>query len=135
MNKVLWVLQILLALAFFMAGAMKLMTPIAELSQMMGWVEASPDWLVRFIGLAEVLGALGLIMPAATRIQPILTPIAAACLTVVMVLALLTHLTRGEYPEMIAPIVLGIMAVFVAYGRFKLAPIAPKGQDKDPAPA
>ena len=135
MNKVLWVLQILLALAFLMAGAMKLVTPIADLGVQMGWVNDVPVWLVRFIGLAEVLGALGLILPAATRIQPILTPVAAACLALVMILAALTHITRGEFAEVMPNIILLIMSAFVAYGRFKLAPIAPKGQEKDPAPA
>ena len=135
MNIVLWILQVLLALAFFLAGGMKLMQPIDQLGQMMAWVNDSPAMLVRFIGLAEVLGALGLILPAATRIKPILTPIAAAALAVVMILAALTHIVRGEMGDFVAPVVLLIMCAFVAYGRFKLVPIAEKGQGNDPAPA
>ena len=79
MNKILWVVQILLALAFVMAGAMKLFTPIADLAAQMGWPDESSALLVRFIGLAEVCGALGLILPSALRIRPSLTPLAAAC--------------------------------------------------------
>ena len=135
MNIVLWILQVLLALAFLMAGGMKLVQPIDQLGQMMAWVNDSPAMLVRFIGLAEVLGALGLILPAATRIKPILTPIAAAALALVMVLAAITHIVRGEMGDLMPSVILFILSAFVAYGRFKLVPIAEKGQGGDPAPA
>lgn len=135
MNIVLWILQVLLAIAFLMAGVLKLTQPLDQLGQMMAWVNDSPALLVRFIGLSELLGALGLILPAATRIKPILTPIAAACLALVMILAALTHIVRGEFVEMVPSVVLLILAAFVAYGRFKLIPIAEKGQGGDPAPA
>ena len=124
MNKILWIVQVLLALAFAMAGAMKLFTPIADLAAQMGWPGESPALLVRFIGLAELSGALGLILPSALRIRPSLTPLAAAGLVVVMGLAAGFHLVRGEMAALGAPLVLGALAAFVAWGRSKKAPIA-----------
>ena len=92
----LWVAQALLALAFIMAGAMKLTQPLdALLANGMTFVDHVPGGLVRFIGLAEVLGAIGLVAPAATRIAPKLTGIAGAALALVMVLAAITHI--GKY--------------------------------------
>lgn len=126
MKYALWIVQVLLALAFLASGAMKLLTPMYQLAANMAWVNAVPELLVRFIGLAEVAGALGLILPAATRIQPQLTPLAAAGLALIMVLASIFHLSRGE-TFMLAPNgVLFLLAVFVAYGRWKWAPIAPR---------
>jgi putative oxidoreductase len=123
LNIGLWVAQVVLALAFVLGGAMKMFTPIEELAAQMPWISGAMGGAVRFIGLVEVLGALGLILPAATRIQPKLTPLAALGLLVVMVLAMITHISRGEVP-MIAPnIVLGGLAAFIAWGRFKKAPI------------
>jgi uncharacterized membrane protein YphA (DoxX/SURF4 family) len=122
----LWVLQVLLALAFIGAGAMKLFTPMAEFDASMAWVHSMPEALVRFIGAAEVAGALGLILPALTRIKPGLTALAAAGLAVVMVLAAAFHLSRGEMGGIVPNIILGGLAAFVAWGRFKKAPIAPR---------
>ena len=120
----LWVVQGLLAFAFLGAGFMKLTTPLDQLGQAMAWVTHTPGPLVRFIGGAEIAGALGLILPAATRIQPLLPPLAAAGLVTVMVLAAITHIAIGE-PQMIAPnVVLGGLAAFVAWGRYRGAPIA-----------
>ena len=127
MNIVLWILQILLALAFLGAGGMKVMQPIEALAPQMPWVlEVSPLLMVRLPGIAEVLGALGLILPAVTRIQPKLVSLAAAGLALVMLLALIFHLTRGEFGGAVPPLVLGLLSAFVAYGRAKLAPIAPR---------
>jgi len=126
-NIGLWIAQILMAGAFGMAGFTKLTTPIADLSQMLPWVANAPEMLVRFIGLSELLGALGLVLPTALRIQPKLTNTAALGLGLVMILALIFHLSRGEYEA--APInlvLLGIMA-FINWGRNKKAPILPKG--------
>ncbi len=119
----LWVAQVLLALAFLGSGLMKLSMPIDELAKNMAWVARSSPGLVRFIGTAEFLGALGLILPSLTRIRPGLTPLAALGLVVVMVLAAGVHLMNGEGP-MIAPnIVLGGIAAFIAWGRGRKAPI------------
>lgn len=119
----LWVVQVLLALAFGASGMMKLATPIAELAQKLPWVVDMPG-LTRFIGLSEVLGAIGLILPSATRIQPKLTALAGAGLTLVMTLAAAFHLSRGEGGHIVPNLVLGGLAAFVAWGRAKGAPIA-----------
>lgn len=120
----LWIVQGLLAFAFLGAGLMKLTTPLDALAAQMAWVEAVPGGLVRFIGAAEFAGALGLILPAATRIQPRLTVWAAVGLVTVMALAFLTHATRGEWPMVAPNVVLGSLAAFVAWGRATKAPIA-----------
>ena len=120
----LWAVQGLLALAFLGAGVTKVSQPIAELAQQMAWAGYTPAALVRFIGAVEVLGALGLILPAATRVLPILTPLAAAGLTTVMVLAAGTHLTHGEAPMIVPNVMLGALSALVAWGRFQKAPIS-----------
>lgn len=122
----LWVAQVLLALVFAMAGLMKLITPAAELAKVPG-VLVPPVELVRFIGVSELAGTLGLILPALTRIRPGLTPLAAAALGVVMVLATGYHIVRDEFQSVPATVLIGVLAAFVAWGRFKKAPIAPRG--------
>lgn len=124
----LWIAQCVLALAFGMAGIMKVTTPIAELAAKLPWTAEVPLALVRFIGTAELLGAVGLILPAATRIRPGLTALAAAGLVTVMALALSFHAMRGELAQA-APInlVLGGLAAFVAWGRFRKAPVRARG--------
>ncbi len=119
----LWVTQVLVGLSFIMGGAMKLAMPVEELAAQMPWVSGVMGSAVRFIGLAELLGGIGVILPAATRIKPVLTPLAASGLLVIMVLAAVTHIARGEYPMIVVNLVLGGMAAFVAWGRFKKAPI------------
>ncbi|RME22637.1 MAG: DoxX family protein [Deltaproteobacteria bacterium] len=126
MNTGLWVAQVLLAIAFGMAGAMKTFTAIDDLSQTLPWVRDDLALLVRFIGVSELLGAAGLILPAATRIQPRLTPLAAAGITVIMVLATGFHIVRGEFSALPVTLVLGALAGFVAWGRWKKVPIAPR---------
>ena len=123
MKYVLWVLQVLLGLAFVAAGFPKLIQPYAELAQQLAWVSDVPEGLVRFIGVAEVLGGLGLILPAATRILPWLTPVAAAGLALDMLLATLFHLVRGEGGVGVGPLLLGLLAALVAYGRWRVVPI------------
>jgi len=127
MHVGLWVAQALLAVAFTGADLMKLTTPLAELATKMAWVNHVPAGLVPFIGAAELAGVLGLILPSATRIKPGLTPLAAALLVVVMLLAAATHLSIGEAPMVLPNLVLGGLAAFVAWGRFKAAPIAARG--------
>lgn len=121
----LWVVQVLLALAFGMAGAMKAMTPIDELATKLPWVTSAPG-LARFIGVSELLGAIGLILPAATRIQPRLTPLAASGIALIMVLATAFHIYRGELSALPVTLVLGGLAGFVVWGRLKKAPIEPR---------
>ncbi len=126
LHLALWSAQIVLAGVFLMTGGMKLVAPIAQLRAQLPWVSGVMGDAVRFIGLVEVLGALGLVLPASTRILPRLTPLAAAGLTTVMVLAMATHLSRGEYPMIIANLLLGGAAAFVTWGRAVRAPIAPR---------
>lgn len=120
----LWVLQLLLAAFFLMAGFAKATQPLATLPATMPWVADVPGWLVRFIGFSELAGALGLVLPAATRIAPALTPLAALGLSVVMVLACGFHLSRDE--PIVMQLVVGVVAGVVAWGRFRKAPIAPR---------
>jgi len=123
----LWVAQILLAAMFLMAGATKLMSGSAELVAMgMGWAENAPFLLIKFIGLAEVAGGLGLILPSATRIMPNLTKLAAAGLCVIMVLAAGVHIVRGEFGVVPVNVILFALAAFVIWGRTNKAPIAPR---------
>ena len=120
----LWVAQVLLAVGFGMAGLMKLATPYADLAQKMAWAQHTPAALVKFIGVVELAGALGLILPAATRIKPFLTPLAASGLVVIMVLAIGLHVSIGEVPK--PNFVLGGIAALVAWGRWRKAPISPR---------
>ena len=120
MNMVLWVLQALLALAFFAHGCLLLFPPASIVAQMNA---SLPRWFQLFIGVAEILAAVGLTLPGLTRIQPWLVSAAAAGLMIVMICATVFHLTRGEVTSAITTIVLLAMATFVAYMRWQVAPI------------
>jgi len=120
----LWVVQVVLALVFGFSGAMKVAVPYVELLKQGAWVGHVPEGLVKFIGVAELSGALGLILPAATRIKPVLSPLAAAGFVIMMVLASALHLSIGERP--IVQVILVGLAAFVAWGRFRKAPITPR---------
>ena len=125
----LWVVQVLLALVFLGSGFTKLTTPYETLitTPYGGWAEDFPAAMVKFIGLVEVLGAIGLIVPSATRIKPILTPLAAAGLVVVMLGAAGTHVRHGDPAgSVVFNLILATLAGFVAWGRSKKAPIAPR---------
>jgi uncharacterized membrane protein YphA (DoxX/SURF4 family) len=122
----LWVAQAFLAFAFTGSGLMKLTTPHEALAAQMPRAADASAFLPLFIGAAEVAGALGLVLPAVTRIQPRLTPIAAACLALVMVLAAATHVKYGELFMLVPNAVLGGLAAFIAWGRSGPAAIAPR---------
>jgi uncharacterized membrane protein YphA (DoxX/SURF4 family) len=122
----LWLAQALLAAMFGAAGAMKSTMPIATLAENMGWPGDLPVLLVRFIGVSELAAAIGLLLPALTRVKPGLTPLAAAGLVVVMALAAIFHIMRGELSALPINIVLGGLAAFVAWGRTSRAPIEPR---------
>ena len=124
MNIVLWIVQILLALAFAMAGIMKVTQPIDKLESRMGWVKDVGSRGVRLIGSLEILGAIGLILPAVTGVLPWLTPVAAIGLALTMVGAMITHGRRGEYSRIGANVVLLLLALVVVYGRFVIVPIS-----------
>lgn len=124
MKYVLWTLQVLLALVFLMAGVTKIITPAADLVAMMSWVASVPAAAVPVIGVLEVAGALGLILPWLTGIQPGLVRLAASGLVLTMIGAVITHLAIGEpIAQAIPALVLGILASVVAYGRTVLLPL------------
>jgi hypothetical protein len=112
-NVTLWVIQGLLAALFLFAGSMKLILPI----EAMAGPVALPGWFLRFIGVAEVAGAIGLILPWLTRIQPRLTPMAAAGLVIIMAGATAITATTGPSGA-IVPFVVGLLAATVAHGRW-----------------
>ena len=118
MDTLLWVLQSFLAAVFLATGLTKLTQPRAELAAgPMGWAEDVSDGQFRAVGLAEVLGAVGLVLPAALDVAPMLTNVAALGLAATMTVAALTHLRRGETDRTIAPLVLLVLALVVAVGR------------------
>jgi uncharacterized membrane protein YphA (DoxX/SURF4 family) len=118
MNIVLWILQVALAVMFAMAGFMKTTQPMAKLAPQMPWTEDVSPPTVRFIGAVELLGALGLILPAATGIATVLTPAAATGLAVTMALAVALHIRRKEPSGIATAGVLLVVAAIVAWGRF-----------------
>ena len=118
MNVVLWVLQVLAGLAFLAAGSSKLLMPLDKLAVRMGWVESLPPLAVRAIGAIEILGAIGLIVPWLTQILPVFTPLAAAGLVVTMIGAAVLHVNRKETNKIAAPLVLGLLVLIIAVGRF-----------------
>jgi hypothetical protein len=124
MNIALWVVQVLLALVFIAAGIPKATQPIARLSTRVTWTKDVPLPLVRFIGVAEILGALGLVLPALTGILPWLTIAAAIGLAIIQALAVVFHLRRGEARVIVGNIVFLALLLFVVYGRLALAPLA-----------
>jgi len=121
MNVALWIIQVLLAALFLFAGGMKLVLPLDKLT---GPV-AIPGWFLRFIGVVEVLGAIGLILPALLRIRPGLTPLAAAGLVIIMIGATVIGLATGDVMMVLIPLLIGLLAAFVAYGRWRVAPLRP----------
>ena len=118
MNVVLWVLQGALAAIFVMAGVMKSTQPKDKLVKRLPWVEDFSPGTVRFIGAMELLGAIGIILPAVTGVAVVLTPLAATGLAVLMLLAALTHVRRREPSGVVFTVVLMLAAAVVAWGRF-----------------
>jgi uncharacterized membrane protein YphA (DoxX/SURF4 family) len=119
MNAALWIVQALLAALFLFSGGMKLVLPLDKLTGPI----PMPGAFLRFIGVIEVLGALGLILPGLFRIRPGLTPLAAAGLVIIMIGATALGLVTGDLPMALIPFVVGLLAAFVAYGRWRLAPL------------
>ena len=118
MNLVLWIAQIVLAFMFLMAGSMKVAKSREEMQEQFDWVEDFSGNTITFIGVTEILGAIGLILPALTGIAPVLVPVAATGLSVVMLLALIVHYRRSEMPNVVVTGMLLLLAAFVAWGRF-----------------
>lgn len=127
MNVLLWIIQILLGALFLFAGVMKLVLPLEKLT---GPV-AVPGLFLRFIGLCETLGGLGLILPGLLRIRTGLTPLAAAGLVIIMVGATVLNLRSGDLVTTTLTIVVGLLAAFIAYARWKVVPL--RGSSTDSA--
>ena len=122
MNIALWIIQALLAALFLFAGVMKLIMPIEEMTKEI----AMPGGFLRFIGVVEVLGAIGLILPWLLRIRPNLTPLAAAGFVIIMIGATVVTLMSGATATALMPIRGRTPCAFVAYGRWRLTPLPSK---------
>ena len=122
MNIVLWIIQVLLAALFLFAGSVKLLLPIEEMTKQM----AMPGLFLRFLGVVEVLGALGLILPGLFRIKTWLTPLAAVGLTIIMIGATVITVKIGGGATAMIPLVTGLLSAFVAYSRWRPAPLPGK---------
>ena len=119
MNIALWIIQVLLALLFLFAGAMKFIMPIEEMTKQMP--VAIPGLFLHFIGVCEVLGGLGLVLPMLLRTKPWLTPIAAVGLAIIILGAIAFSLMLGVMQALL-PFVVELLLIFVAYGRWRLVP-------------
>jgi uncharacterized membrane protein YphA (DoxX/SURF4 family) len=120
MNTTLWIVQGILAFMFLMVGAMKIMQPYDKFKAMMSWAEDFSPGKIKMIGMLEILGALGIVLPLALGLYTFMTPLAALGLSFLMMGASATHLRRKE-PKMLAMnVMLLMMALFVAYGRYFL---------------
>lgn len=122
MNIALWIVAGLLALAFLLAGIMKAFRPVESLKKNMTWVADVPTPFVRFIGIAEILAAIGLILPAVTGIQQWLVAAAAGGLVIVMLGAVILHSGRKEWQNIGGNVLLLLLAAFIVVGRVAWAP-------------
>lgn len=124
-NTVLWVLQWLFGVYFVAIGIMHFIVP-EGLPAPMEWMYDLDDTVHVIVGIAEILGGLGLILPSITRVQPQLTIFAAVGLLLVMVGAVVYHVDRGEGQSVVTNVFIGAVMAFIAYGRWKLAPLQPR---------
>jgi uncharacterized membrane protein YphA (DoxX/SURF4 family) len=118
MNTALWIVQIVLALVFVLTGGLKLVLPLDKMAERMGKKDGFSPRVMRIIGLLEVMGAVGVVLPAWTGILPWLTPLAAVGLVLTMIGAALENVHNRHYPMIAVNVVLGVLAIFVIYGRF-----------------
>jgi len=118
LNVLLWILQTLLALLFMFAGVMKFVMPVAEMTKQI----ALPGLFLHFIGMCEILGALGLVLPGILRIRTGLAPLAAAALVIIMIGATAVNLKIGQRGAALTTAIVGLLLVFVAYNRRRMAP-------------
>jgi uncharacterized membrane protein len=118
MNVFLWIVQAILAALFAMSGLVKVLQPKDKLAGKYPWMQDFSQATVRFIGVMELLGAIGLIVPAATGIAPVLTPIAGTGLAVIMVLAEALHIRRREPSGVAVTAILFVLTALLAWGRF-----------------
>jgi hypothetical protein len=120
MNLVIWVVQGLLAAMMFGAGMLKVATPRLKLAEKMHWAKTWTDGNVKLLGLAEVAGAAGLVLPGLLHVLPVLTPLAGICLAILMAGAVKVHIDFKESP--VPAVVPLLLAIFVVIGRFALVP-------------
>ena len=118
----LWVAQFVLGLTFSMAGIMKLITPVSELKISLSWVNEMPEWLI-LIGVAELLGGIGLLLPSLLNIYPRLSAFAAIGLLIIMILAAGYHLIHQEFSSIPINIIFGSLSYFIAWGRLQAVPL------------
>jgi len=126
MNVALWIVQALLGALFVFSGVMKFVMPVEEMTKQM---PGMPGWFLHFIGVAEILGGLGLNLPGLFRIRTGLTPLAAALLVIIMVGATVISAMIGPVVMALLPLIVGLLLAFVAYGRWRLAPLRARGVD------
>lgn len=126
MNVILWIAQVFLAVSFIWAASMKLFQPIDKLAEMWPWTSENIG-LVKLTGVVDLLTGLGLVLPAALRIQPKLTIVVAYGAIVLMIVASIFHIARGEASQIGVNIFFLLIAVFVAWGRQRKVPITPRG--------
>ena len=124
MNIALWIVQVLLGALFVFAGAMKFIMPVEEMTKQM---PSMPGLFLHFIGVCELLGGLGLVLPAVFRVAVGLVPLAAAGLAVIMMGATVISLKIGPPAGALIPLVVGLLAVFVAWGRWRAVPHRGRG--------
>ncbi|MGC2780814.1 MAG: DoxX family protein [Bradyrhizobium sp.] len=122
----LWIAQAVIFLGFSPAGLMKLFMPIPQLAAMMPWAGEYSEWFVRLIGLIDLAGALGILLPSLTRIKPGLTVFAALGCATLQVFAMVFHISRGETMVVPVNLVLLALSLFVLWGRSSKAPITPR---------
>lgn len=125
-NIGLWMLQVILATIFGLAGWMMLTAQFEFLNALLAWTQGLPEVAVRIIAVLEILGAIGLFLPALLRVMPQLTAYAAAAIAVLMLLATIFHAMRGEVPNLVPTIILCGIAAFIAWGRLVKSPISPR---------
>lgn len=126
LNAALWAAQIFLTIVFFITGAGKLFLPMENLYILIPWTKDVSSLPVRLIGFSEIIGSIALILPSLLRIKPWLTPWAAIGIAVVMMLAIFFNVSMGETSVIGINILLFLIAMFVAWGRFTRSPIPPK---------
>lgn len=124
LHVTLWVLQVLLGCFFVMVGWSHALLPFDQVARQATWMNDVPRWLGRFIGWAEITGGLGLVIPAATRLAPWLTPLAALGLATIMLLAIPFHVLKGEASIVWMHALFAAPGLFIAWGRWRGVPIA-----------
>ncbi len=117
MNTLLWIVQTILGAMMILLGIVKTFQPIEKLSKF-NWTTHSSEGFVRFVGVSELLIGIGLILPQMTDILPMLTSLAAVCLSIIMVLAIAEHVKHKETNEIGKNVIIMLLAIFVAAGRF-----------------